>query len=453
MRSPFNAQTPTWKVFLVFLGPMMLANILQSLSGTLNNIYLGQMIGVGALAAASAFFPLMLFLISFIMGLGAGSSVLIGQAWGARQPERVLAVAGTTLTVGLLGGLAIALFGGTFAPRLLATLHTPPDIMRDATAYARVMLFAMPGFFAFLLVTSIMRGVGDTLTPLYALVVSTLVGLVVTPALIAGWFGLPRAGVASAAYGAVISFSVTLAWLGWYLRRKKHALAPTAEFLRHLRIDGAILKSVLRIGVPTAMQMVIMSLAEVALLTIVNRFGSDATAAYGVGNQVLGYVQFPAMSIAIAASILGAQAIGAGQIERLGSITRAGIMINFAITGGLLLLCYLFARPIIGMFTDHHETTDIALRLLYIVLWSTLLFGAAAVTSGVMRASGTVMVPVALSISAILFVEVPVAWYLSARIGLDGVWIAYPVTFAAMLLLQATYYRLYWRRRKIERLV
>ena len=177
MRPAINMQQPMWKTFLMFLVPMMMANILQSLSGTLNNIYLGQMIGVQALAAASAFFPLMLFLISFVMGLGSGASVLIGQAWGAKQPERVRAIAGTTLTVGVLGGLAVALFGGTFAHLLLGKLDTPPDIMVEATAYSRVMLYAMPGFFAFMLLTSIMRGVGDTVTPLYALIVSTIVGL------------------------------------------------------------------------------------------------------------------------------------------------------------------------------------------------------------------------------------------------------------------------------------
>jgi putative MATE family efflux protein len=309
MRPAFNPNTPTWKVFLMFLVPMMLANILQSLSGTINNIYLGNMIGVQALAAASSFFPVMFFLMSFVMGLGSGSSVLIGQAWGAKQPERVRAVAGTTLTVGLLGGLIIALFGGTFAHLVLEKLNTPPDIMVEATHYARICLFAMPGFFAFLLLTSIMRGVGDTITPLFALIVSTIVGLVVTPSLINGWMGLPKLGVASAAVGFVTSFAVSLVWLGFYLRIKGHALAPNRDLMKHMRIDGVILKQVLRIGIPTAMQMVVMSLAEIVLLRFVNGFGSDATAAYGVGNQVLGYVQFPAMSIAIAASILGAQAI------------------------------------------------------------------------------------------------------------------------------------------------
>src|ERR1044071_9209905 len=116
MRTAFSPGRPTWKIYLVFLVPMMLANVLQSLSGTLNNIFLGHMIGVKALAAASAFFPIMLFLISFVMGLGSGASVLIGQAWGAKQPERVQAVAGTTLSCSILGGVAVAIFGAIFAP-------------------------------------------------------------------------------------------------------------------------------------------------------------------------------------------------------------------------------------------------------------------------------------------------------------------------------------------------
>ncbi|MEY4761743.1 MAG: hypothetical protein RLZZ200_1599 [Pseudomonadota bacterium] len=448
-----NTQRPVWKTFLLFLGPMMLANILQSLSGTLNTMYLGKMIGVGALAAASAFFPVMLFIISFVMGLGSGASVLIGQAWGAKQPERVQAVAGTTLSVGLITGLVIAVFGGTFARSLLVGLATPADILDDATAYARIVLISMPGFFLFLLITSVMRGVGDMITPLKTLVVSTVVGMIVTPALIRGWWGLPQLGVRSAAWAMAISFIVALLWLGVHLHRKGSPLAPSRGLLQHMNIERKILASVLRIGVPTALQMVIMSLAEVALLSLVNGFGSDATAAYGTSNQVLGYVQFPAMSIAIAASILGAQTIGAGHPEKLGAITRAGIYINFAVTGSLLLLCYLFSRQVVGLFTTNTEVIEVTQRMLHIVLWSTLVFGCSAVVSGVMRSSGAVMVPVALSISAILLVEVPVAFIASRHLGLDGVWIAYPACFIAMLLFQSTYYRLVWRKQRIQKLI
>ena len=154
---------------------MIASNILQAASGTLNNIYLGQMIGVGAMASVSAFFPVLFFLISFMIGLGAGASVLIGQAWGAKEFERVKAIAGTTLMVGIGAGLVVALFGGTFTEHMLLALGTPADILSGSTAYARIMLIAAPGIFVFLLVTSMLRGVGDTKTPLKTLLISTCI--------------------------------------------------------------------------------------------------------------------------------------------------------------------------------------------------------------------------------------------------------------------------------------
>jgi len=190
---------PLWKNFLVFLVPMMASNILQSLFGTINNVYLGQMIGVDALAAVTVFFPVMFAFIAFVMGLSTGASVLIGQAFGAGEPGKVKAIAGTTLSVALLFAAAIALFGSLFARDLVIALATPSNILDEATSYARVTMVFMPLTFAVILVTAMMRGVGDTVTPLLAGVVYTVIGLVVTPIMIVGSFGLPKLGVASAA--------------------------------------------------------------------------------------------------------------------------------------------------------------------------------------------------------------------------------------------------------------
>ncbi|RYF72750.1 MAG: MATE family efflux transporter, partial [Comamonadaceae bacterium] len=267
-----------WQRFALFLGPMLLANILQSLSGTLNNVYVGQMLGVNAMAAVSSFFPVMFFFIAFVIGLGAGGSVLIGQAWGAGEVDKARAIAGTTLCVTVLFGALIALLGGFFADALLRLLGTPADILPEATRYARIMLVAMPGLFVFLLATSLLRGVGDTMTPLYTLLISTGIGLVLTPALIRGWFGLPPQGVASAAWGSVTAFLVALLWMSWILRRKRSPLAPNAAFARQLRIDPVLLRGVLKVGVPTGVQMIVVAGAELALLTMVNDFGSHATA-------------------------------------------------------------------------------------------------------------------------------------------------------------------------------
>jgi len=446
---------PSVRSFLIFLGPMMLANVLQALSGTINNIYIGQLIGVGALAAVSAFFPVLFFFISFIIGLGGGSSVLIGQAYGAQEIEKVKAVAGTTLTVTIVLGLIIAIFGGLFTQPLLSAVGTPPDILADATAYARIMLIAMPGLFVFLLLTAMMRGVGDTVTPLFALALSTVVGLVLTPALIQGWLGLPKVGVLAGAYATIVAFVLALAWLAVHLLRVKHPLAPDRVLIRHLWIDWSILRKVLRIGIPTGIQVILISLAEIAVLSFVNHFGSNATAAYGAVNQVVSYVQFPAISIAITASIFAAQAIGAAHTDRLGAITRTALLLNLIITGGLILIAYIFSRPLMGLFITSEPVIELAQRLLHITLWSYVVFGAAVAISGVMRASGTVLIPTLLSLVAVFFVEVPVAWWLSQHtsLGIDGVWIAYPVAFCTMLILQASFYRLVWRKKTITRLI
>ncbi|HUD31902.1 MAG TPA: MATE family efflux transporter, partial [Variovorax sp.] len=415
--------------------------------------YVGQMLGVGALAAVSSFFPVMFFFIAFTIGLGAGASVLIGQAWGARDTGRVKAIAGTTLTVGIVFGLAVAVFGGFFTTPLLRALGTPPDILADATRYARIMLIAMPGLFVFLLSTAMLRGIGDTVTPLFTLGLSTTLGLLLTPALIRGWGGLPTLGVASGAAATVVSFVVATLWLGWRLRARRSPLAPDAEFARHLRVDLPLLRAVLKIGVPTGVQMIVIAIAEIALLSLVNGFGSQATAAYGAVNQVVAYVQFPAISIAITASILGAQAIGAGRVDRLGAIARTGLLMNLVLTGALVLAGYLFSRRLMGFFITSEPVIDVAQTLLHIMLWGTVVFGMASVLSGVMRASGSVLVPTAISIACIALIEVPVAWFASRRIGLDGVWVAYPMTFVAMFALQTAYYRLVWRRKPIRKLV
>lgn len=444
---------PLWVRFLFFLGPMMGGNILQAMSGTVNSVYLGQMIGVDALAAVSAFFPILFFFISFVIGLGAGASVLIGQAYGARELERVKAVAGTTLTVTLIAGIIVSVLGGLFAREILTAVGTPAAILPGAVAYARIMLIAMPLFFGLILMTSMMRGVGDTLTALYTFLIANVIGLLVTPALIRGWFGLPQLGVTSAAWGSLVSLLIALSWLFFYLRARKHPLAPDANLFRHLRIDRRLLMRVLQIGVPTGLQVVLLSIAEVAVLSFVNAFGPDATAAYGTVNQIVSYVQFPAISIAITVSILGAQAIGAGRTGQLGRIALTGIAYNIVVTGGLVLLAYLFSRTVIGFFITSAPVLELAERLLHITLWSYVIFGMAGTISGIMRASGTVLWPTAISIFAVLAVEVPVAWFLSGRIGIDGVWIAYPVAFSTMLILQSAYYWFVWRKKRITRLV
>ncbi|MDA9421934.1 multidrug transporter MatE [Bradyrhizobium sp. CCBAU 53380] len=448
-----SAPKPLWTTFLRFLAPLMLSNALQSLFGTVSNVYLGQMIGVDALAAVSVFFPVMFFLFAFVMGLSTGATVLIGQAFGAGKHGQIKIIAGTTLAVGLLLSISVALIGGLFSRQLMMALATPADILDAASAYARIMLLTMPLGFVFLLMTAMIRGVGDALTPLLALAMSTAMGLVLTPLLIRGASGWPATGITSPAWAAAISNALTLIVLAVHLLRKKHALAPDAALLRHLRLNGTVLGKVLGIGLPSAIGMVVMAIAELVLLGLVNGYGSDATAAYGAVNQVMGYTQFTAMSISIAVSILGAQAVGSGDRTSLDGIVRTGLTFNIVLTGGLVTLIYLVPRAVLGIFITDGAVLDLAKGLLYIALWSSVPFGLATVFSGAMRAAGVAFTPMLLSIFAIVAIELPAALILSRTVGLAGVWAAYPIVFCAMFVLQMGYYLLVWRKQAIRRLV
>jgi putative MATE family efflux protein len=443
-----SASIPLWKSFLRFLAPLMLSNALQSLFGTVSNVYLGHMIGVDALAAVSTFFPVFFFLFAFVMGLSTGATVLIGQAFGAGDHGRIKIVAGTTLAAGLLLSIPIGLLGALFSRQLMMALATPADILEAASAYATIMMLTMPLGFVFLLMTAMIRGVGDAVTPLLALALSTAIGLILTPMLIRG-----AVGIASPAWAAAISNAVTLIVLTAYLRRRKHALAPDAALLRHIRLKRAVIGQVLGIGLPSAVGMVVMAIAELVLLGLVNGFGSDATAAYGAVNQVMGYTQFTAMSISIAVSILGAQAIGGGDRARVDGIVRTGLAFNLVLTGGLVALIYLAPRPVLGMFITDGAVLELAKGLLFVALWSSVPFGLATTFSGAMRAAGVALTPMLLSIFAILAIELPSAVVLSRIIGLAGVWAAYPIVFCSMFVLQMGYYLLVWRKRAIRRLI
>lgn len=444
---------PLWKTFGVFLGPLVLTNMLQALSGTLNNIYVGQMLGVAALAAVAGFFPLLLLFISFVIGLGAGASVLTGQAWGAKDTGKVRAIAGSVVGAGFLLGLVIGLAGIWLAEPMLRLLGTPADVLPQAVAYARVMFAALPLLFVSMLAAAVLRGIGDTVTPLLSLGVSSAIILLLTPALIQGWGGLPALGITGGAWATLVSSAVALLWLGAYLCWRGRPLAPDAAFWRQLRLSADVLKPVVRLGFPTGLFFITGSLADLALLRLVNGYGSHATAAWGAVSQVMAYVQFPAISIAIAASVLAAQAIGAGRLHQIDEVTRIGLGMNIALTGTLAITVVVFSRSIVGLFITDPAVVALAAGLLHITVWASLIFGLASVFTAVMRASGTVLVPTLISLGCLGLLLFPLGWAFSQVFGLRGIWAAYPATYALALLLQAAYFYGVWKKKPIRKLV
>ncbi len=237
------------------------------------------------------------------------------------------------------------------------------------------------------------------------------------------------------------------------LNYKKHPLKIDRQLLQHLRHDAELSKLILKLGIPTGIQMVTTSLAGLVIIGLVNRYGANATAAYGAVNQVLNYIQFPALSISIAASIFAAQAIGAGKAELLSRVTRTALSMNFLFTGSLIALGYLFSKYLMALFITDPEVVVLGQQLLFIVLWSLLFFGASAIFASIMRASGTVTVPMLINIFTILLIEIPCAYWFTTLWGLTGIWMAYALAFVCLCVFQATYYQFVWKKGKIKVLI
>ncbi|WP_391509689.1 MATE family efflux transporter [Bacillus thuringiensis] len=439
----------------MFLVPLLLSNILQSVGQLFGMVVVGRWLGVNDLAAISAFFPLFFLLVSFVIGIGSGSSILIGQAFGARNEDRLKAIVGTTLTFTFIIGAILAVVGSIFALNIMRLMGTPENIIDMSVHYARILFISMPVLFLYFAYTTFMRGTGDSKTPFYFLIVSTVLNMILLPILIFGWVGIPKFDVYGAAYASVISTIVTFVVMLIYLKKKNHPLQLDETVRKYLRMDWDLLKLLLRLGIPASINMILISLSEIAVIAFVNRFGSDATAAYGVVNQVASYVQMPAVSLGITVSIFAAQSIGANQFNRLQKVIRAGIVMNYIIGGILITLIYLFSREILSLFLTSPNTIEIAHSLVMITLWSYLIFGHAQIIGATMRASGTVLWPTVISVVSIWFVEVPVAYYLSyhTNLGIKGIWIGYPAAFIVSLFLQYGYYKLSWQKKRISRLI
>lgn len=450
---PLLMQGTLWKSFLIFLVPLIATNILQNLSGTINTIFVGQMMGVDAVAAVSVFFPILFFLLAFIIGISAGTTVLVGQAWGAQDLEKVRRVIGSTLFMTLIGGGVIAVLGLIFAGHLLALLGTDPKVMHLSLPYAKWMLIGSPILFVYIVYTSILRGVGDSITPLIALSLTSLIGLVVTPVLLKGYFGLPALGIISPAITTMLGYSIVMVFLYFYLRYKNHPLKMDRQLLQHIRYNAQLCKLILKLGVPTGIQMVTTSIAGLVIIGLINHYGAHATAAYGAVNQVMNYIQFPAMSISIAASIFAAQAIGAGKADVLARVTRTALTMNLIFTGSLITLAYLFSKYLMALFITDPTVIELGQQLLFIVLWAVIFFGASAIFASIMRASGTVTIPMFINILTILLIEVPCAYGFSSIWGLTGIWMAYALSFVSLCLLQGCYYQFVWKKHKVKTLI
>ena len=430
---------------------MLGSNVLQSLNGSVNAVWVGRVLGEEALAATSNANLVMFLILGTIFGVGLAATILVGQAFGRRDLDRARRVVGTGAAFFAGISTVMAVGGYLLTDEILALLGTPGDARPLAAAYLRVIFIAVPFMNAFSLLMTVLRGAGDSRTPFLFMGLAVALDIVLNPLLILGVGPLPRLGIAGSATATLVSQAIGLAALLTLLYARKHPLRLSGPDLRYLRPDPAILRALVGKGVPMGLQMIVISSASLMLMGLVNGYGSRTAAAYGVAAQLWSYVQMPALAIGAAVSSMAAQNIGAGRWDRVNRITGAGVLFNIALTGSLVALLYAVDEPLLRLFlpTDA-EAVATAMHVNRIVAWSFVLFGVMIVLFATVRANGAVTPPLLILTFSIMIVRVPFAYALQERWGADAVWWSFPLGFALAASLAVAYHRFgNWRAAKM----
>jgi len=426
---------------LKFALPTLASSILQSLNGTINAIWVGRFLGEGALAATSNANMVMFLLTAFVFGFGMASTILIGQAWGRRDEEGARRVFGTAMGSFLLVTILVAVAGYYLAPGILKLLGTPGDAAPLALAYLRVIFLAMPALLLLTLSMMALRGAGDSLTPLWFMLVAVVLDSGLNPFFILGWGPFPRMGIAGSAMSTLVGNYVSLVGLIIFIYARDLPLRLRGSELRFLIPSWDLLKTIVVKGLPMGIQMIVISISALALVGMVNREGVDTTAAFGVALQLWTYVQMPAMALGAAVSAMAAQNIGAGHWDRVGRVTRIGIVQSLVITGGLIVLLTVADRTVLALFMGPDSPAlPIARHIHMLATWNFLLFGVMMVLFATVRANGAVWAP--LIILAVGLVPVRFGYIFATYhwLGADALWSSFPVTSLINLALASAYY-------------
>jgi putative MATE family efflux protein len=425
-----------------FALPILFANVLQSLNGSVNSVWVGRFLGEAALTATSNANTVMFLLIGAAFGVALAATILVGQYIGANNIPETKRVVGTSATFFTGISVAMAVAGLVLCRPLLIAMSTPPASLDLAVAYMRVIFLSLPFLYLYAYVGAMLRGAGDSKTPFYFMLLSVGLDIALNPLFIFGIGPVPRLGIAGSALATFVAQAVSLSALIHHLYRRRHILVLHKDELALLRVDWSVVATLVRKGLPMSAQMLVLSLSGVLMITLVNRFGVDTTAAFGAALQLWNYIQMPAFAVAMGMSAMTAQNVGARKWDRVTEIARVGVFYNVVLCGAIALAMELLDRELFSLFVPAGSASlVIASHLNRVVTPSFVFFGVAVALFGVVRATGAVMAPLVILFITLLGVRFPLAEAFLDRYQVDAVWWSFPISSALTALIAVLYYR------------
>ena len=428
-----------WKLLLKFSIPMLIGNMLMQLYYLVDFYIVGNYIGADAMASVGTTMPIMFALVSLIIGITMGSTVIVSQYFGAKDAVKMKRAIDTVIIFIFFAALTFMVLGMIFCNHLLRLVGTPDDVFAGAYTFMQINLAGLLPLFGINCLNAIMRGVGDSKTPLYTMLISSAINIILSLlfVIIMGW------GIAGAAWATVVTQTITVFGMALWLNRKHTVIKIT---FHKLIFDLEIFRNSVRIGLPNGVQHALVAMGQMALLGIVNRFtveNSDVLVAYSIVNRIDTIVMAPAMAFSIAIAAFVGQNIGAQKLHRIPAGLTATLLMSALLTIVISVVVMIFAQPFMKMFSTEITTEAIFVgkRYLFIVCPFIVVFSTMFVCNGVMRGAGDTLAPMFITLLSLWVIRIPLASFLSDIIGTDGIWWSIPIAWNVGCAFAYLYYR------------
>lgn len=442
------------KIFHSLLGlafPIILANILQTAYQLIDTFWLGRL-GANAVAAVSLSFPILFLVLSIGGGLTLAGTVMVAHYKGAGNQREVNYSSSQTVFVIFFISIILAAIGYFAAAPLMRLVGAGPEIFIESVEYFQVSSLGFVFLFMFFVFQSLMRGIGNVMLPVYIILGTVLLNLVLDPLFIFGCGSIPGYGVAGAAVASIITQGISaVVGLAILMRGKRGIKINWMD----MKPDFPWFKRLVELGIPASLDQSTRAAGMTVMIMLVTGFGSDVVAAYGVGARILGLVVVPALGLAIGTTTLVGQNIGAGKIKRAEKIGDLSNQIAFWGLTGVGMLLFFFAEQITAFFVpnDPQVIKDGGL-FIKIMAPSFGLLGVQQVLNGVFNGAGFTKASMLISIFSLWIIRFPAAFVLSHKtdLGFEGIWWAFPTSnFLAAIVAFGYYKGGYWKVRTIRK--
>ena len=425
--------------------PIVITNLLQTAYNLADTFWVGQY-STDALAAISFAFPMVFLLISFGMGVSVAGSVLVAQYVGAGEEREAEFAASQTVTFAAIVSVVLGAVGYVVVDDLLALFGASESVLPLAAGYMQIISLGLLFMFGFFVFIALMRGYGDTITPMLVMFGSVVLNIVLDPFLIFGFesnplFGMlgargleaqlfaltgyPGSGIEGAAFATVFSRSLAMiVGLGIMLSGRRGVRIRPSEMFP----DFSFLPKLLRIGVPASVEGTGRSLSVNLLLFVVGSFATPVVAGYGIGIRVFSVIFLPAIAVGKGVETMTGQNIGAGELDRAERANDFAARAMFLVLSAVAVIAFLFARPVVAVFTTDPEVIGHGATFLHYVAPTFGFIGVLRAYSGGLRGAGKTLTAAAIGITMLGLIRLPIAWFAAGSYGPVGIWLAFPIS-------------------------